>query len=73
MTDPFALENYEDWKHCITVKCNIPLTKTFVEERLVELKDTSNPKTIQFTKLYGSDHMNTIIRHLEQASFELNQ
>ena len=28
-----TLKSYEDWKHCITVLCRIPLTQAYVEQR----------------------------------------
>lgn len=34
----FVPKTYGDWKHCITVKCDIPLTPDYVAERFAELK-----------------------------------
>lgn len=67
-----ALNNYNEWKNCITVSCGIPLTKEYVNTRLKELSDSSNPKTIEFNKIYGEDYTQMIISHFQRAQIELN-
>ncbi len=58
--DLFPL-NYEDWKHCITVKCGIPLTKKYIEERIVTLNNVKSEETKKFVKLYGEDYTRQVI------------
>ena len=36
-----ALNSYQDWKHCITELCGIPLTQAFIEQRLAALRDAA--------------------------------
>lgn len=55
MNSPFP-ENYEQWKHCITVDCGIPLTPEFVAQRLNVWRNETLEETARFRKLYGDDH-----------------
>lgn len=66
-----TLMDYAEWKNCIVVKCNIPLTLDFIDKRLAELEDKKNEKTVQFEKLYGAEHANVIVNHFKRARLEL--
>lgn len=66
-------QTYEEWKHCITVKCQIPLTSTFIAERIKALSDAQEPVTARFVKLYGDPHRVRTLRWFEQARRELNE
>lgn len=55
------LRNFDEWKDCIVNKCKIKLTKDFVEQRLSVYEHAEHPETIQFTKLYGQQHLDRII------------
>ena len=61
------LQSYEEWKHCIEVKCGIPLTQTFVHNRIEELNDTTNKHTAEFTKLYGEEYKQLILFWFTQS------
>lgn len=50
-------ESYEDWKHCISVRCGIPLTAPYLRERIAALGNASDPMTARFAALYGADHL----------------
>jgi hypothetical protein len=62
--------NYEDWKHCITDKCGIPLTKEFIEERLVSFNDVNNDYTKKFIQVYGENYTRQIISWFVLAKHE---
>ena len=64
-------ESYDEWKHCITVKCRIPLTVDYVAKRIGALSDERDPTTARFTALYGDSYRLRIIRWFEQARSEL--
>ena len=66
-----SLNNYDDWKHCITVLCGIPLTPAFVEGRLAALRDPADLKTQKFIATWGEDHHERVIGWFEQAEREL--
>jgi len=66
-----ALNSYEDWKRCITVACDIPLTLGFVEERLAALRDPSDLHTKKFVDMWGAAHLDQVIGWFEQAKAEL--
>lgn len=65
------LRTYDDWKHCIVELCQIPLTPSFVAERLEELRDESNAKTQKFVDKWGDKHRKRVIAWFEQAQDEL--
>jgi hypothetical protein len=61
------LHSYEEWRHCIEVKCGIPLTQTFVLKRIEELNDLDNKDTQEFIKLYGKPYKNQIVEWFTQS------
>ncbi len=66
-----TLETYDDWKHCITVHCRIPLTLAYVEQRLAALRDPSEYGTQRFIEIWGEAHLARVIGWFEQAEREL--
>lgn len=64
-------ETYEQWRHCITVECGIPLTADFVARRLSVWRDESCEETERFRRLYGDAHWRSVIVWFEQAAREL--
>ena len=64
------LESYDDWKHCITVTCDIPLTPGYIETRLRELRDTKAHHTERFIAVWGEAHRRKVIGWFEQAQAE---
>ena len=69
---PMNLTTYEAWRECIEVRCGIPLTQEFVDARLAELRDPDHPKTREFTKLYGTKHLDRTIAWFKRAQGELS-
>ncbi|MEM9435441.1 MAG: hypothetical protein AAGA15_00250 [Pseudomonadota bacterium] len=65
-------QNYEDWKHCITVKCGIPLTPSYVEERIAALSDEADYTTQKFIKRWGTAQHERTIGWFKQAAKELS-
>ena len=66
-----SLKTYDDWKHCITVLCRIPLTPVYIEQRLAELRDPADHGTQKFIAAWGEAHLARIIGWFEQAEREL--
>ena len=66
-----SLRTYDDWKHCITVLCGVPLTPAYVEERLTALRDPADYGTQRFISTWGEDHLQRVIGWFEQAKREL--
>ncbi len=64
-------QNYEEWRHCITVECKIPLTSNFIEQRLAVWRDEACEETRRFRRLYGDDYWRTVLAWFEQAEREL--
>ena len=61
------LATYDDWKHCITVECGIPLTPDYIDQRLAALKDPGDHHTQKFTSEYGVEHLAKVIGWFESA------
>ncbi|MEM6415292.1 MAG: hypothetical protein AAF720_11635 [Pseudomonadota bacterium] len=70
MTNLKSLTTFDDWKHCITEACGIPLTHSFVEQRLAALRDPSDYGTKKFVETWGEDHLQRVIGWFEQAERE---
>ncbi|MEM6780819.1 MAG: hypothetical protein AAF569_03050 [Pseudomonadota bacterium] len=61
---------YDDWKHCITELCDIPLTPDYIEKRIAELNDQNNHHTHKFIDVWGEPHLQKVIGWFEQARQE---
>lgn len=68
-----SLSTYEDWKHCITEICKVPLTQEFVATRLRELRDIQDYNTKKFIGSWGERHRRRVVAWFEQAETELSQ
>ncbi len=71
MTVVLSLKTYDDWKHCITVLCRIPLTLAYVEQRLAALRDPADQGRQKFIATWGEAHLARVIGWFEQAEREL--
>lgn len=60
-------ENFEQWRHCITVECGIPLTSHFVQQRLSVWRNEELEETVRFRKVFGDAHWRAVISWFEQA------
>lgn len=63
--------DYESWKYCITVKCKIPLTPDYVNERVRILSDAKHQEAVEFTRLYGADYHARVVSWFTRAQAEL--
>jgi hypothetical protein len=71
MKTPVIPQTYEQWRHCITVECGIPLTRAFVEERLAVWANPAADETRRFEQLYGVAHRERVLHWFESALGEL--
>ncbi|MEM9168043.1 MAG: hypothetical protein AAGC56_00170 [Pseudomonadota bacterium] len=67
ISDQRSFETYDDWKHCITVLCGIPLTAPYIQDRLQTLRDPSDYGTQKFIATWGEGHLQRVIGWFEQA------
>ncbi|MEO0943726.1 MAG: hypothetical protein AAFY06_02655 [Pseudomonadota bacterium] len=67
----FMPTNYEEWKHCITVKCGIPLTQDYVAERLAALNNNADYQTQKFIDRWGAAHHARTVAWFQQSAKEL--
>lgn len=66
------LETYEQWKHCITRVCGIPLTLPYIEERIAALRNPADHETRRFISSWGEPHLQRVIGWFLQARQELS-
>lgn len=67
----FVPSTYNDWRHCITEICGIPLTESYIRERIDALHNPKDYMTSRFVQVYGeAQHQQTLI-WFEQALREV--
>jgi len=66
-------QTFEEWEHCITVQCGIPLTPSFIAKRIAELEDESDFRTQQFIKTWDRDYHAKTVEWFRRAASRLSQ
>ncbi|MCF6442378.1 hypothetical protein L1077_23400 [Pseudoalteromonas luteoviolacea] len=66
----FYFQSYEQWRHAITVRCNITLTPEYARTRIAALKDASDTHTKEFAAKYGEAYLNQVIDWFSRAEQE---
>ena len=64
-------QTYEEWRDCITVICNQPLTRRYIEQRIKALNTPSDHMTAKFVQLYGEQQRLRTLEWFEIARQEL--
>ncbi|MEM8997788.1 MAG: hypothetical protein AAFX50_22475 [Acidobacteriota bacterium] len=59
--------SFEEWRYCITEKCGIALTDSYIDERLRALRRPKDAATARFRELYGQRQLDQTVRWFEQA------
>ena len=59
---------YEEWEHCITVDCGIPLTADYIAGRIKALNDMSDLHTQKFVERWGEGHRTQTLAWFEEAA-----
>lgn len=67
---PVVPRTYEEWKHCITVLCGIPLTLPFIETCIATLADPLDHGTQRFVAVWGANHLQHVRGWFERARLE---
>lgn len=62
-------QTYEEWKACISSGGGIK-TKDAVRKRAAVLGNPRLPETRHFVELYGSDHLQQVLRWLDRLEKE---
>ncbi|MEM7405923.1 MAG: hypothetical protein AAF458_11560 [Pseudomonadota bacterium] len=62
--------DYVSWHHCITVKCRVPLTSAYLEERIATLSDSTSEETQRFVKRYGTTWHQQVLSWFRRAAAE---
>ena len=71
MENAIMPDNYEAWRHCITVECGLVLTPDFIEERISALQNKKDYSTKKFVQLYGQQHLQNVLGWFMQAQKSL--
>ncbi|MEM9629493.1 MAG: hypothetical protein AAGA21_24930 [Pseudomonadota bacterium] len=61
---------YDEWRHCIVVKCGLQLTPEFIQQRLSALRDENDYQTLRFREMWGVEHLRQVITWFEKAENE---
>ncbi|MEM7076885.1 MAG: hypothetical protein AAGA28_05410 [Pseudomonadota bacterium] len=69
---PVIPRTYEEWEHCITVECGIPLTAEYVAQRIDALQDTGDFHTRKFLDQYGEAHLARTLGWFREAEKRLS-
>lgn len=64
-------KTYEEWRHCITIVCGIPLTAAFVKDRLEALEKESSHEMKKFRARYGEGHLQQVKDWFARAREEI--
>lgn len=62
---------YADWRYCITEICGIPLTASYIHERISALNNMKDHMTARFVQLYGESQRRQTLVWFEQALKEV--
>lgn len=65
--------NYQQWRHCITEICRIPLTSEYIDQRLKSLTNPKDHTTQQFIQLYGEQQRQMTLQWFAKAKSEVGQ
>ncbi|MEM6411148.1 MAG: hypothetical protein AAF683_06400 [Pseudomonadota bacterium] len=66
-------KTFEEWEHCITVKCGIPLTEQFVSDRIKALEDSTDTTTQKFRNFWGNAHYVQTLEWFRQAALRVSR
>lgn len=65
--------SYEEWQHCITVKCRMPLTAENVAQRLHAPDNTRDYHTGEFIDRRGQAHHHVTLARFHAAEKRLTR
>lgn len=69
MTSSFP-QNFNEWKHCITVERGVTLSASFIAQRLLVWRDESHEETRRFRQRFGDNYWHSVIGWFTQAEEE---
>lgn len=67
----FIPSTYDEWHHCITEICGIPLTEAYIRKRIDALNNHRDYMTTRFVELYGESQRQQTLAWFEQALSEV--
>lgn len=64
-------QTYDEWEHCITVTCGIPLTADYVTQRIEALQNRRDQGTKKFIDQWGEEHHTRTLGWFREAADRL--
>lgn len=64
-------QTYDEWRHCITVICRQPLTRSYIARRIEVLDSGTDHITARFVELYGEPQRLKTLEWFKKAQSEL--
>lgn len=64
--DPIP-NTYSEWRDCIEIRCQIPITASYCRERIEDLTQMKSHHATQFRKLYGAEYTQQVLSWFQQA------
>ena len=58
---------YDEWRHCIEVKCQISLSENFCKERIKDLTEGKSRYATTFREQYGDHYTNEVVSWYQKA------
>lgn len=65
-------QTFYEWHQCITIKCGIQLTPTYIKQRLQVLGDDTHPETSRFKQLYGEKQLKLTVSWFKEVAQLMN-
>lgn len=69
---PVIPTTYQEWEHCITVECGIPLTAEYVAQRIEALQNMRDHHTQRFIERWGQEHHTRTLAWFREAEERLS-
>ena len=66
-------QSFQEWEHCITVKCGLSLTSDYVLKRIKALQDPGDHHTKEFINRWGAAHHAQTVEWFQRAALRLKQ
>ena len=64
-------QTYDEWQHCIEVKCGIPLSANYVAERISDLEIKEDFTTKKLIETWGIQHYDRTLGWFREAAVRL--
>ncbi|MEZ5846085.1 MAG: hypothetical protein R3C70_04970 [Geminicoccaceae bacterium] len=64
---------YEEWEHCITVRCGLAPTADYAASRIEALQNERDFHTQKFIEIWGESHRVQILQWFREAAARVSE